>query len=118
MRVFSGLLATFACIALVGCSKEQADLRGGCPDGAEPRYSVLDIDEDSEGAPSPEDALASFLRHEGSDLTASDFDEVDRDARKANFSHTEDGSPLARTYLAHFERGWFVISSEACSGVL
>ena len=118
MRFFTGLVVVFACIYLVGCSKEQEESGGRCPGGAEPRYTVFDLDGDSKGASSPEDALASFLRHEGSDLAVGDFDEVERGARTASFSHTEDGSRLARFYSERFDRGWFVISYETCSGVL
>lgn len=119
--ISSSLLAGFACLALLGCSDEAEKKSEGserCPGGEKPTYVVFDIDTDAKGASSPQDALARFLRHEASDLATTDFDAVNKDKRKARFGLTEDGSRLASFYLERLDRGWFVISYEACSGVL
>lgn len=121
MRLVTPLLPGLICLALLGCSNDvekNSERSEGCPDGERPTYVLFDIDTGAKGASSPRGALAGFLRHEKTDLATAEFDEVERDAKAARFDHTENGSRLAQFYVERLDRGWFVISYEACSGVL
>jgi hypothetical protein len=117
MKTWSRLLAASTCLILIGCLGAD-DGSGGCPNGEEPRVTVFDLGENPRGAPSARAAVGRFLRDRGSDLTAGSFELVETDAHTANFTHNGGGTQLARLYVERLDRGWLVISYEACVGAL
>lgn len=124
------LIALAACVVLASCGEDQQPAQAGteassapldCPGGEEDlRRTVRDLGGNPQGEPTAVGALQRFLVEQESDLSAGDFERMQRGSgsgRKAYFIHSRDGfEQLPRVYVERLERGWLVIAYDYCHG--
>ena len=124
-----GLLVVIFALALAGCggddpsdsAPDPTSASTTCPNGEDSKGADYDVGENPRiREATAVGAVTVFLDQTGSDLSADDFEPLDKanDDRKATFVYNDGELDLARINVRQLEGGWVVDSYEFCQGVL